>query len=114
MIRELWKSFRAEGTTITAIATVIIAVATAATTFIVFLDYTSNKETQEYIVLLRKGQQKIDLGNGNFLGGKLLMGKDEKSRWIGWYWKKNMEPHLITKENADHLTVFAGINSRGL
>ena len=99
LIRRLWKSFKKE-------AMAIIAIATVATAFISYLDYTGNQDAQEYITQLRKGQQKINLGNGDFIGGKLLMEKSEDSEWLSWYWKKNTEPHLITRDNADWITVF--------
>ena len=88
----------------------IIAIATVATAFITYLDYTSNQDAQEYVTQLRKGQQRINLGNGDFIGGKLLIERDEEndSEWVAWYWKKNTEPHLITKENADWMSVFGG------
>ena len=104
LIRPLWKSFKKE-------AMAIIAIATVATAFISYLDYTGNQDAQEYITQLRKGQQKINLGNGDFIGGKLLIEKKEDSEWPSWYWKKNTEPHLITKDNADWVTDFAKITS---
>ena len=99
IIRRLWKAFKKE-------AMAIIAIATVATAFISYLDYTGNQDAQEYITQLRKGQQKINLGNGDFIGGKLLIEKSEDSESLRWYWKKNTEPHLIARDNADWITVF--------
>ena len=85
----------------------VIAVATSLTCIIAFLDHATKQDEREYIAEIRKGEGKIDLGNGEYIGYKLLVDDSKTLYEINRYWRKNTEPSQITKDNAERVSSIA-------
>ena len=104
IIQKSWEWIKKEATVLIVLLTGAIALFTGLSLCINWKDFTANQNVREYITGLRKGELKIDLGNGEYIGGKLLVDDLETPYRIDWYWRRNTEPSQITRDNAERIT----------
>ena len=107
IFQGFWEWIRKEGKVLIVFLTTIIALFAGLSVYIDWKDFTANQNVREYIIGLRKGELKIDLGNGEYMGGKLLVDDLKTPYGIDWYWRRNTEPSQITRDNAERVTSMA-------
>ena len=107
IFQKFWQWISKEATVLIVLFTAAIAVFTGLSSCINWRNFTTNKNVQEYIAGINKGEYKIDLGNGEYIGRKLLVDDSKTPYEIDWYWKRNTEPSQITRENAEKVSSIA-------
>ena len=98
MIPRFWEWIEKEAKVLIVFLTTAIALFGGLSVCISWKEFTANQNVREYITGMRKGEYKIDLGKGEYIGAKLLV---NDSGTMGWYWKRNTEPSQITSDNAE-------------
>lgn len=107
VVQRPWQWIRKEATILTALSGIAIALFTGFSLYIDWKTLTTNQNVQEYIAGIRRGEYKIDIGNGEYIGRKLLVDDSKTPYEIDWYWKKNTEPSQITRDDADKVSSIA-------
>ena len=107
IIQKSWEWIRREGKVLIVLLTATIAFFTGLSAYLDWKDFIANQNVREYITGLRKRELNIDLGNGEYMGGKLLVDDLKTPYGIDWYWRRNTEPSQITTDNAERVTSMA-------
>ena len=106
-MKRLWGMVKDESNGVIAVATSLTCIIALAMCIVAFLDHATKQDEREYIAEIRKGEGKIDLGNGEYIGYKLLVDDSKTLYEINRYWRKNTEPSQITKDNAERISSIA-------
>ena len=107
MMPRFWEWMKKESNALIVLLTGAIVLFTGLSLYINWKDFTANQNVREYITGIRKGEYKIDLGNGEYIGAKFLVDDSKIPYEIDWYWRKNTEPSQITRDNAEKVSSIA-------
>ena len=104
---KFWRWIKKEAIVLTALSSIAIALFTGFSLYISFKNITASQNVQDYVVGLKKGEYKIALGNGEYLGCKLLADHSKTPYELEWVCKMNTEPSQITIDNGERFIPFA-------
>ena len=110
---RFWEWMKKESKALTVLFLAITTLFTGILAYTSVTESAANQNVREYITGMRKGEYKIDLGKGEYIGAKFLVDYSTTPYQIAWCWRKNTEPSQITRDNAEWVSQ-AGMTLIGL